>query len=134
MPNSSSSCAGASKSRSETVLDDIAVFIFPATSRYRSRLDDDRPRRVDREECGEVDHQRYSAIVAPLVNRLWSLDESVTRSHQDSFSGSGHPRLTSRIVAAVPLDLARENWVGQLSLDDNADLAAWVVVHWKHRS
>src|SRR5918995_3245724 len=110
------------------------MFIVAATLRYRSRFDDNRARRVDREECGEVDHQRDSAVVAPLVNRRWSLHESVARSHDDSVSGSDHPRLPSRIVALAPLDLARENCVGQLSLDNDADLAAWVVVHRKHRS
>src|SRR5918995_5535445 len=110
------------------------MLILATTLRYRSRFDDNRARRVDREECGEVDHQRDSAVVAPLVNRPWSLHERVARSYDDSFSGSDHPRLPSRIVALAPLDFAREDCVSQLSLDEDADLAAWVVVHREHRS
>jgi hypothetical protein len=66
------------------------------------------------------------------VTRLWRLDERIARSDDDGFSGSDPPRLASRIVAAMPLDLAHENCVGQLSLDDDANLGAWMVVHWKY--
>ncbi len=50
------------------------------------------------------------------------------------FPRADHVRLPSRIIASVPLDLAGENGVGQLSLNDDADLSAWVIVNWKHRS
>ncbi len=134
MPNSSSTWAGASNSRSCRGVPASAMFIVAATSRYWGRLDDDRARRTRWEQCGQVDHQRDSAVVAPLMNRIRGLDQRVTGAHHHGFSRADHARLSSRIIAPVPLDLAGENRIGQLSLDDDADLGAWVMVNWKHRS
>src|SRR5215212_5676217 len=133
MPKPSSTCAGASNSRSCTGVPGRVMFIV-ATSRYGGRLDDDRSGCTDWEECGQVDHQRNSTIVAPLMDRARGLDQRITRAHDHGFSWTDHVRLSGRIIGLMPLDLTGENRVGQLSLDDNADLGARVVMNGKHCS
>src|SRR5215213_2333761 len=134
MPNSSSAWAGASNSRFCKGMPASAMFIVAATSLYWGRLDNDRARRTHWEQGGQGDHQRDSAIVAPLMNRIWGLDQCVTGAHHHGFSRADHARLSNWIIAPVPLDLARENRIGQLSLDDDADLGAWMMVNRQHRS
>ena len=41
-------------------------------------------------------------------------------------------RFTGGIIASVPVDLTSKDGVGQFSLDDDADLGAWVIVDRKH--
>src|ERR687897_2100784 len=134
MPNSSSICAGAPKSRSRSTVLVCVTLIETATSRYWGRLDDNRPWRIRGEECGQVDHQGDSAVVAPLVNRLRGLDQCVSWVDDYGFSGPYGIWLPSRIIASVSLNLSGENRIGQLSLDDDADLSTWVIVNWKHGS
>src|SRR5215207_288302 len=105
MPNSSSAWAGASNSRSCRGVAASDMFIDAATSRYRGRLDDDRAWRTNWEQCGQVDHQRYSATIAPLMNRIREFDQRVTGAHHHGFSRADHARLSSRIIAPMPLDL-----------------------------
>src|SRR5215216_8187016 len=123
MPNSSSAWAGASNSRFCRGVPASAMFIVAATSLYWGRLDNDRARRTHWEQCGKVDHQRYSAIISPLMNRIRGFDQRVTGAHHHGFSRADHAAQRSNwIIAPVPFDLAGENRVGQLSLDDDADL------------
>jgi len=68
------------------------------------------------------------------MNRLGGLDQRVTWANDHGLSWADHVRLSSRIIASVPLDFASENRVGEFSLDDDADLGAWVVMNWKHPS
>ena len=105
-----------------------------APSRYWGRLDDDRPRRALWEKCGQVDHQRDSAIVAPLMNRAQGTPPTRHLDARPRFLRADHMRLSGRIIALIPLDLAGEHRVGELSLDDDADLGAGVVVNRKHCS
>src|SRR5215211_666350 len=103
MPNSSFTCAGASNNGFCRDVLATAMLIVSATSRYWGRFDDNCPRRAHREQCGQVDHQRYGTTVAPLMNRLWGLDECITRADHYGFSRTDHVRLSSRILAPVPL-------------------------------
>jgi hypothetical protein len=68
------------------------------------------------------------------MNRLGGLNQRVARAHYHGLSWADHVRLASRANSSVPLNFAGENGVCQLSLNDDADLGAWVVMNWKHRS
>ena len=106
--------------------------IFTMTSRDWGRLDDDRPRRARREQGRQVDHQWHTAVIAPLMDRIGRLYKRVTGAHNHSFSRADDMWLIRWIIALMPLDLAGEDGVGELPLNDDTDLGTEVMMDWKH--
>src|SRR5918995_690995 len=73
-------------------------------------------------------------VIAVAALRYWSrLNQRITRNHHHGLTWSDSVRLTSRIIASVPLNLPAEYRVGELSLDHDPDLGAWVVMNGKKR-